>query len=299
MIGLFFITQLIGIAVINSYSPMMKTVQIDNGTSVNVTTYNLPYGMDPPQESQPKSNLLSIIIAVIIAVIVMLFLIKFKAEIILRIWFFVVVIIALALTLYAGLKGIEYAWAIALVIAIPLAILKVFKRNIVVHNIAEIGIYPGIAAIFVPLLNIWTMVILLILLSLYDMYAVWHAKFMQKMAKYQIEKVRVFGGFLIPYMSKKQRDLIAKKKTKKLRNKRMKITLAILGGGDIVFPMILAGVVLHQFGFLSALIIAIGATLALAGIFIYAQKGKAYPALPFLTIGCFIALGIVYLINLL
>ena len=40
---------------------------------------------------------------------------------------------------------------------------KVFKRNFFVHNATELFIYPGIAAVFVPLLNIYTIIILLII----------------------------------------------------------------------------------------------------------------------------------------
>jgi hypothetical protein len=82
-----------------------------------------------------------------------------------------------------------------------------------------------------------------------------------------------------------------------IKNKKIKVSVAILGGGDVIFPIILAGVVLNVFGFLSASIISIGATLALSILFYYSEKGKFYPAMPFISAGCLIALGIVYLIN--
>jgi len=294
LIAMFFIAQLIGIAVINLYSPTEIPGNISNET---IKQYNLPYGMNPPQDTTPQSSLMSIVIAIAVGVILILILMKIKAEIFLRVWFFLVIILALGIAINSVLQGVKYGSLIAVIIALPLAIYKVFKRNILVHNITEILIYPGIAVIIAPLLNLWTVVVLLVLISIYDIYAVWHAKFMQKMATYQIQKVRVFSGFFIPYVRKEDKALIAKLKKSKNKNKKVKVSVAILGGGDVVFPIILAGVVLMAFGFLAALIIAIGATIALAGLFYYSEKGRFYPAMPFISSGCLIALGIVFLLK--
>lgn len=299
LLGMFFLAQLIGILVISLYSPEVKQVVDESGNLVNVTSYNLPYGMEPPQDTDPKVNFVSIIFAIVIAISVMFFLMKFGATYFLRAWFFVVIVLALGITFNSFFLHYEYATIIALIAALPLAFVKVFKRNILVHNITELLIYPGIAAIFVPLLNIWTISILLVLISLYDMYAVWHAGFMQKMAKYQIKTLRVFSGFFIPYLGKKEREIMRNarmSKSLKIKNKKIKINIAILGGGDIVFPIILAGVVLRTIGLLPALIIAIGATIALGFLFYISEKGKFYPAMPFISAGCFVALAIAHLI---
>ena len=296
---MFFMAQLIGLGVVSIYSPQITQGIDENGNIINVTSYNIPYGMEPPQGLDPGENLISIVIAIIIAISAMFILMKFGATILLRLWFFIVIVLALGLALNALLLGVKYSSLIALIVALPLAFIKVFKKNIFVHNATELFIYPGIAAIFVPLLNIWTVCALLVLISLYDMYAVWKAGFMQKMAKYQIKTLKIFSGFFIPYLGNKERDLIREARrsnSKKLRNKKLKVNVAILGGGDIVFPIILAGVVLNTLGFFPALIISIGATLALAYLFYISEKGKFYPAMPFITIGCFIALALAYLI---
>ncbi len=293
LLAMFFIAQIIGISVIYKYSP--TTQQINE--TLNITTHNLPFGMEPPQDVKPAVSLTSIITAIGIAVLLMLVLMKLRAEIFLRIWFFVVVALALAITLNAFLYNmLPNHSIISLLIALPIAYAKVFKRNIYVHNLSELFIYPGIAAIFVPLLNIQVTIILLLLISIYDMYAVWHAGFMQKMAHYQIKKVRVFSGFLIPYLNKKQRELLKSVKYKRTKQKKIKVSVAILGGGDVVFPMILAGIVLHTLGFVPSLIIALGATIALGFLFFFSKKGKFYPAMPFISAGCLLALGISYLV---
>ena len=292
---LFVLAQLIGIAVINSYSP--KTVQINqNGTLVNVTNYNLPSWVAPQQEINPDLTVSYIILALAFGAVLMLLLMKIRAEIFLRIWFFAVISIALGITINALLIGIENSEIISLIIAIPLSALKIFRRGIITHNLTELMIYPGLAAIFVPLLNIWSMVILLIIISIYDIYAVWHAGFMQKMAKYQMEKVRVFAGFFVPYIGKKEREIMRNQKSKN-KGKKLKLHIAMLGGGDVVFPMILSGIVFNTFGLIPALIIVLGATLGLASLFYISEKGKFYPAMPFISAGCLIALSLAYFIH--
>ncbi len=297
---MFFVTQLIGLMVANVYA---------------VNNDNIPYGMSPPENINPASSLISIIIAIAVAVVLMLILMRFRIEIFLRLWFLFVIIIAIGISVNAlffstnlpsmmldfGIFSMSASSFTALVIALPLAFMKIFKRGIFVHNLTELLIYPGIAVIFVPLLSLWTVILLLILISVYDMYAVWHAGFMQKMAKYQIQNLKVFSGFLVPYLGKKENDMVKNMKSMsekqfKRKAKKIKVNVAILGGGDVVFPIILAGVVLRTLGPISALIVALGATAALAFLFWISKKGRFYPAMPFISMGCFLALGLVYLL---
>lgn len=292
---MFLVAQLIGLVVINTYA---------------LNEDNLPYGLSPPKEVNPAASLASIAFAIVFAVLLMLLLMKLRTEWFLRLWFFLVISLALGITfnslfLLIGFPSVHLNLLfftisapslISLVVAVPLAFFKVFRRSFIVHNLTELLIYPGIAAIFAPLLNLWTTVLLLILISLYDIYAVWHSGFMQKMAKYQIRELKVFSGFFVPYLGRKERDLINKTSPAKLKTKKIKVNLAILGGGDVVFPMILAGVVLRQFGPLSAVIVSVCATLALLGLFYISKKGKFYPAMPFISAGCFAGLAIINLL---
>src|SRR3989344_3187204 len=121
IIVLFFLTQFLGLLVINSYQ-----------------THVIPYGISPPVEATPQYNLFSIVFAIFLGIIIILFLMKFKAEVFLRLWFFVVVILALAVT-FNGLINIlnlpiKNAAIIVLIVALPLAYIKIFVRNIKIHN---------------------------------------------------------------------------------------------------------------------------------------------------------------------
>jgi len=284
LLAMFIITQLIGLAVVNWY-----------------TEKNLPYNMQPPADVTPEFSIISIVTAFAIAIAVIFLLTKLKAKWFLRIWFFVVVIIALSITLNSLFSYLTFpsTTLIAFVVALPLAFFKIFRQNLLVHNLTELMIYPGIASVFVPILNVWTIILLLVAISAYDIWAVWHTGFMQKMAKFQIEHLKIFAGFFVPYAGKKEKKKIKtlkqKYKNQKIPEKivkksKIRISLAILGGGDVVFPIIAAGIFLRTFNLLSALTITFFASLALLGLFIAAKKGKFYPAMPFITSGIFIGM---------
>ena len=302
---MFLATQLIGLFVVAQYHPIIIQQTTPEGNVTNVTSFNLPYGMDPPADVQPRSITdiaISFATIFIIAVIIMFFLMKYKADFLIRGWFFVVVILAIGITINSLIRPFPYSSLIAALLAAPLAFYKIFKRNILIHNLTELIIYPGIAAIFTAMIISWSnspifaISIILILISLYDMYAVWHSGFMQRMAHYQIKNLRIFTGFFVPYLGKKEKEKIASFSKTKTKGKKIRVNVAILGGGDVVFPIILAGIVFNVLGLIPALIISAGATLALAVVFYMSEKGKFYPAMPFISIGCFLALGIAYLI---
>jgi presenilin-like A22 family membrane protease len=150
---------------------------------------------------------------------------------------------------------------------------------------------PALASFF----KIWPILALLIIISIYDMWAVWKSKLMVRLAKFQIENVKIFTGFLVPYMPKKEAlKLRAAQKIKTQRSKvkalrKIKISLAMLGGGDVAFPLIFAGVIYRSAGLIPALMIVAGSTIALMLLFMYSKKGRFYPAMPFITAGCIVA----------
>ncbi len=301
LLSMFIITQLIGIYVV-SKDPFTVKQEVNQ----TIQTVNNPYltWINPPKvQTQGEFNglLVSLVFAFFIAIMLLIFLMKFKVSFFLRLWFMFVITIALLLSLLALAKILP--WTInqkvlffsVLIISLGLAIIKISGKSFLIHNLTELLIYPGLATVFVPILNLWTVIALLVLISIYDMWAVWHSGIMQKMAKYQINTLKVFSGFFVPYMSNKVKAKIKNwKKTlskSKLEKKKIKVSVAILGGGDIVFPIITAGVMLKTLGLTSALLVTAGATLGLGYLLLFSEKKKFYPAMPFITAG--ILLGII------
>jgi len=322
LLAMFLVTQIIGLTVIYA-DPLKLEQKAINGTVEEVSNPALSWIEPPEPETQQEftSIFWQLLIAFFIAISALLLLMKFKIELFLRIWFFVIVTIALFISFVAIEKLLPFvipfktAMITALALALVLAVYKIFKKNILIHNITELLVYPGIAVIFIPILNFYTVILLLILISVYDMWAVWHSGVMQKMAKYQIKKLKIFSGFFVPYaQDKKTRDKIramklaakeAKKKGKKLKEskeKGIKVNVAILGGGDVIFPLITAGVMMRIFsstpigGLLAAALVIAGATAGLGYLFFFAEKKKFYPAMPFITTGILIGIFLSWLI---
>ena len=268
LIGLFLLTQLIGLNIISHYVDIERTTEkiqtTENGkiverevTVINENWESLPYNIERPQ-IQEENSYVMIIISLVIATLFALLLIRLEAKTLWKLWFFLSVWFTLSVAFNAySTQGF------AAILGLILAGLKVLKDNMIIHNFTELFIYGGLAVIFVPVLNLTSIFILLVLISLYDMYAVWKSKHMIKLAKFQT-KMKLFAGLLIPY---------GKNKT------------AILGGGDLGFPLLFTGVVYRANG-LEALLIILGSTIAISLLLLKGEKNKYYPAMPFISIGC-------------
>ncbi|MBN2881442.1 hypothetical protein JXM83_05325 [Candidatus Woesearchaeota archaeon] len=295
ILAMFLVTQFIGLYVVNNYA----TQKVVDGQIVEINnSKQLPYGMGIPEgaKTEYETNFISIIIAFVIAVGILYLLTHIRAKFVMKGWFLIVTIIALGISFNAFLPSTNYSHLIGLALAIPLAIGKVFKREFLSHNISELFVYPGIAAVFVPLLTLKTAIILLIVISIYDAWAVWKSGIMQKMAKYQMNELKIFSGFFIPYMSKSQKKKIEKSDKKEINKKGVKINVAILGGGDVVFPIIVSGVILKIWGLFPAIMVIFGALLGLGTLLFFSEKKKFYPAMPFISAGIFLAMLLSWLL---
>ncbi len=254
---LFFSAQIIGLFITSKY--------ILNG--------NLPLNIERPQVDE-ETSYLPLLIMIIVATIIALLIAKFRAMRLWKFWFFVSVFVTLNIAFWPFLRDFgNIGIIINVILSGGLALWKILKRNIFVHNLTELFIYAGLSAIFVPILGLLSVSILLIAIAIYDMIAVWQTKHMVKLAKFQSES-KLFAGLYIPYDKGKE---------------------AILGGGDIGFPLLFAGVILKKFGVWQSIIVAIFASLALFALLILSRKNRFYPAMPFLAGGCFIG----YFISLL
>lgn len=245
MTVLFLIAQFIGLYVADFYS-----------------FKDLPYNIQKPKFEE-KTSYVSVFLAILFATFLASILIKFNAEKLWKFWFFLSIWFALSISFSAFIRQ-----EIAIILALVISIFRVVKHNLIVHNFSEVFIYGGLAALFSQSLSIFSISILLILISIYDMIAVWKTKHMIKLAEFQT-RLKLFAGFLISYKDKK------------------KVKTAILGGGDIGFPLLFAASVFDVYGF-KAILIPIATSLLLIMIFLFGENNKFYPAMPFLSIGCFL-----------
>lgn len=299
LIGIFILSQIIGLVVTNQY--------LDYNTSLesgNETFKELPFNTQRPQIEQ-SSSFLWIMGAVIIGTLLVLMLIKFRRMRAWKLWFFLSVTLCLVISLAAFVNEI-----IALVVALILAVYKIYRPNFWVHNFTELFIYGGMAAIFAPVMNMFSVAMLLVLISAYDMWAVWRSKHMITLATSQTES-KMFAGLMVPYKRSNMNFKIAKQNSKtptKSKKPLKKGKSAILGGGDVGFPLLFSAVVMKTLlmdgiapvlSYLLTGIIVITSALALFLLLVYGKKDKFYPAMPFISAGCFVGYGLVLLTLLL
>ncbi len=281
---MFLLAQFIGLMIIYNYIDFQKTKELGK-----TAFEELPIGERPPEDT----GYIYILIAVVIGTLILLFFIKYQLIWIWKGWFILATLMGLAIAF-----GAFVPFHIAIVPALILAFWKVLKPNLWVQFGTELFVYGGLAAIFVPSLNLLYMSIILVLIALYDAYAVWKSKHMITLAKSQ-SKAKIFAGFILPYR-KAEKKAESKVSGKKVPGGKamVKVRMAMLGGGDIAFPLLFAGVVMKEMGLWQSLVIPFFAAGALGLLFWLSKEKKFYPAMPFISAGCFLALGAVWLIGL-
>jgi len=294
LVLIFLASQLFGIYLIVSDAE----VAVDRETGAITVNYSETAIGERP-DVKDSSALVFIIVGVSISTALLLFIMtrKFGRQF-WRVWYAFAVWMTVAISLGVFIE----AFIIVAVVSFVLMLLKMLVPNPLIHNSVEVLMYSGIALLFAPMFGVLYASILLIAISIYDMIAVWKSKHMVKLAEFQAS-TKIFAGLLVPYDFKKfakakSLDISGKAKDKDSR-------AAILGGGDVVFPLIFNGAIAQQLllgGFtkLSAFLytlVPIGAvTISLMLLFAYSKKGKFYPAMPFISTGCFAGYGILRLI---
>lgn len=289
LVIVFLLAQVVGLAVTAHY---MEKPQ-------------LPLKIERPAvpEKQQSYTFIPIFIFILIATALGLLIIKFSMMRLWKFWFLLSVWLCLTISFSAFINEM-----FAIAIAVVLALLKVFRPSVIIHNFTEIFIYGALAAIFVPILNVIAVIVLLALISIYDYIAVRRTKHMIKLAKFQ-GKSRMFAGLLLPYkrkaaVQKPSGEISIGKVVKPIKAAgkapKEKTGIAILGGGDIGFPLLFAGAVMKQFGLgffdLRTFIVPLFAAASLFLLFLFSSNKKFYPAMPYLSAGCLIGYGIVWLV---
>jgi len=293
----FFLAQFTGLLIVNQYIDHKKTAE-----KKEVVMKPLPYGLERPEVKNQSISFVYITIMILTGTLLVLLLIKFQKPIIFKIWLFTGVWFSLSIAFAAFINHF-----IAAALALLISVLKFYRHNIIIQNLSEVFVYGGLAAFVVNIFNLFAAFMLLIVISVYDYVSVFKTKHMIRLAKFQSSS-KVFAGLLIPYGDENaiakevKADVKVKPEIPEIRQKKSKV--AVLGGGDIGFTLIFAGVVMKDLmlretvlaGFLKALIIPSFATFALLLLLIKGQQNKFYPAMPVLSLGCVVGYLVVWLI---
>lgn len=148
------------------------------------------------------------------------------------------------------------AGSMSILFAILLTFLVLKFKIVLLHNLGVVLALGGIGAIIGLSLTPLTAVVLLVVLSFYDIIAVYKTGHMVKIAEEMI-KSRAISGIILPQNYKGWAE--------KLENVRPGGTFMILGSGDLIMPLILISSVVGLDGLVSGLVIL---PFSLAGLFL-------------------------------
>ena len=184
----------------------------------------------------------------------------------------------LLLLVFAGavfISGLLFNWPYDLLGALLLLAAFLLWRNVLIHNVAIIITLAGIGALLgisiTPTLGIG----LLVVLSFYDIIAVYKTKHMIRMAQGMIESGAIFG-FIIP---NNFRSFMTHRRQ---AQSQIGTQFMILGSGDIGLPVIFASSLVRQ-SLSQAIIVAIFAVIGLLAthiLFVSQAKRKPMEGLP-------------------
>ncbi len=318
----FVLSQILGIITLE-HTTQINKIQIQNKTEYKIVEKK-PIGTERitqnDKETQ-KNVLITIILGLLTGFLLMKLLIKTKSKNLWIIIYYYITYVLTYITLTAFLSK-----KVSIILAITIIILKNIKITPqLIKNFLEILIYPAFALMFSPIITPLGGIIMLILLSLYDAYAVWKSKSMIELANFQLNTK--FTGLLFEYEEEKENKKQKKEtqtttklqkvqnteekiETKKVKTQKAKKQIkkierknyrkALLGGGDLAFTTIFTGTIYLYLGLYVAILTIIFSTIGLAYLFYNSEKGKMYPAMPFITFFAImptIAYYIVYFLN--
>lgn len=228
----------------------------------------------------------SIVIALAFVSIFMIVGLKFRRIAAISFKFFLMLVVFSGSQIVVG-SVVSSPWDLALALVVVAVFMSV--HNVLVHDLAIILGIAGVSSILGVTINPEVGVGLLVILSFYDILAVYWTKHMVYMAQGMIESGAIFG-FIIPFEVK---DVFNHKSEarQKLGEKFM-----ILGSGDIGLPVILASSVMV----VSVRQAAITSIFALGGLFlthlIFVNQGARRPMAALPPIATMTIIG--YLISL-
>jgi len=176
------------------------------------------------------------------------------------------------------LLGLYWPVAVAAPIAVAVALVWFFIPKIWLHNLLMVVTLIGLGITFGVLLPPWMVIVLMLIISVYDVLAV-RFGFMMWMVK-KLSVSEALPALVLPrFISSSNRNL----KGIQLLEQSGEKEFSILGGGDIGFPLVLLVSVFFAYGIGGYVVVAGFALLGLAGAYgvqRWILGGKATPALP-------------------
>jgi presenilin-like A22 family membrane protease len=184
---------------------------------------------------------------------------------------------------------------IAVAVALSVGLFWLFLPRVWLHNAVMIVSMVALGVVFGRLISPWTAMLLLIVIAIYDFFAV-RFGYMVWMAG-KLSESNTLPAFFIPQLMSEWKASLKPGSVNQIINEPpADRRLAILGGGDIAFPLLLVASAYFAYGLPKSILLAGFSLLGLiAAYWIQAVflKGKAMPALPPIAVLAFIGILVI------
>ncbi len=190
--------------------------------------------------------------------------------------------------------AVLYAWGIVIICGLVLpgwpsvaigaavAIIWLFRPVLWLQNVLLLLTLTSVGAVFGVLISPWTVVWVLVALSIYDVVAV-RLGYMMWMAR-KLSESDTLPAFILPRQNRLWGSNLKSSAIQQVfTSEASEREFSLLGGGDLGFPLIFTASVYAAYGFQGAFIVAIACLLGLLlayALQIWVLKGKPLPALP-------------------
>ncbi|MEK6981719.1 MAG: presenilin family intramembrane aspartyl protease [Candidatus Micrarchaeota archaeon] len=278
LLGFFILVQLLG---------LVTGVVIVNDINTN------PYvkeAFSVSVSSEDTANAIFFFIYMLFGTLVLLSFIKFvKNPIIFKFLEVFLISTSSSIIFYAVFRllfyfGFDQSMGLAIIAGLVLGGLKFFYGQL--KNTATILSTAGVGVVFGVSLGVQPAVIFLLLLSVYDFFAVFITKHMVELATFMVKQDLAFTVT-------SRVNVPSKTEYGKSEEKRVD-----LGGGDLLAPVLLE-VSLLSFSPIASAMVFIGAIISFSAfIFILYKEKNVYPALPPIVLGMFLFLSLGFLLRL-
>ncbi len=285
----FLLTSILSIAVANSMITGSVAFTSEPVKSVYVPPQPQPQVISPeikPEYKLTQIDIFQFLVSFFIATSLMLFFVKkFNGKYLFEFFFSAVIIFGAQ-----GPFGIFFSWFYALILSILLVVFRFVYPRIWTQNFVIIIGIAGVSASLGTGIEPLFAIIILIVLSFYDIIAVYKTKHMVKLFKGMAEKGAVLA-LIIP-----ENFLLWKNKFSMIKNENRN-EFIFLGTGDIALPLFFATSVFSS-GLIFSVSIVFGAIIGFITdhLFFVTQKEKrAIPALPAIALFSILSYTITFL----
>lgn len=227
---------------------------------------------------------LQIFSMVLVATALMLLLVRYGLKTLLRLWFDT----SMLMTGFIYLS-VFFSGALAFGMAVAGAVVRRHVPHLWTRNGIDGLSFAGAGLLFGLLVDLRTAVLLILLIGIYDIVAVYLTEHMVQLATASMES-GAFAGLMYP-----KDDTTTATTGDVTPDEDGSGEIGIIGGGDIVIPLMLAVAATTALGVIAGLAVIAGATLGLVVLFEKSSEESFYPAIPAVGGGGLFGLALVLL----